>query len=51
MLNHSILAISDTHGQHRALGELPESDVLVHSGDFMQKRADQDSSSSIRRAG
>ena len=26
--------ISDTHGAHRRMGELPEADVLVHSGDF-----------------
>lgn len=47
----TLLHISDTHGQHRTLGELPEADVLVHSGDFTQKRADQDFSSSIHRAG
>lgn len=29
-----ILHISDTHSRHRALGELPEADVVVHSGDF-----------------
>ena len=29
-----ILHLSDTHGVHRRLGELPEADVLVHSGDF-----------------
>ena len=29
-----ILHISDTHGAHRRMGELPEADVLVHSGDF-----------------
>jgi len=28
-----IVAISDTHGHHRKL-DLPEGDVLVHSGDF-----------------
>lgn len=32
----SILHISDTHGLHKALPELPEADVLVHSGDFTQ---------------
>ena len=30
----SILHISDTHGLHRRLGELPAADVVVHSGDF-----------------
>ena len=29
-----ILHISDTHGCHRRMGELPDADVLVHSGDF-----------------
>lgn len=29
-----ILHISDTHGVHRRLRDLPEADVLVHSGDF-----------------
>ena len=30
----SILHLSDTHGAHRRLGELPAADVVVHSGDF-----------------
>lgn len=29
-----ILHISDTHGKHRELGNLPAADVIVHSGDF-----------------
>ena len=29
-----ILHLSDTHTRHRALGNLPEADVVVHSGDF-----------------
>ena len=29
-----ILHLSDTHGVHRHLRELPEADILVHSGDF-----------------
>lgn len=29
-----ILHLSDTHGCHRQLKELPEVDVLIHSGDF-----------------
>lgn len=29
-----ILHLSDTHGCHRRLWNLPEADVLVHSGDF-----------------
>lgn len=30
----SILHISDTHGMHRQLGELPSADAVIHSGDF-----------------
>lgn len=30
----TILHISDTHGKHRELANLPPADVLVHSGDF-----------------
>lgn len=29
-----ILHLSDTHGLHRQLGNLPSADVIVHSGDF-----------------
>ena len=29
-----ILHMSDTHGVHRCLRDLPEADILVHSGDF-----------------
>lgn len=29
-----ILHISDTHGHHRRLRELPDADIIVHSGDF-----------------
>ena len=29
-----ILHMSDTHGVHRRLRDLPEADILVHSGDF-----------------
>ena len=29
-----ILHLSDTHGQHRKLLNLPTADILVHSGDF-----------------
>ena len=28
-----IVAISDTHGQHAGLRELPPGDVLIHAGD------------------
>ena len=29
-----ILHLSDTHGKHRELADMPPADVLVHSGDF-----------------
>ncbi len=29
-----ILHLSDTHGCHRRLRDLPEADIIVHSGDF-----------------
>lgn len=29
-----ILHLSDTHGCHHRLRDLPEADVMVHSGDF-----------------
>ena len=32
----TILHISDTHGKHSQLRELPLADVLVHSGDFTE---------------
>ena len=30
-----LVIISDTHGKHNLIGSLPEGDVLVHAGDFM----------------
>ncbi len=29
-----ILHLSDTHGQHHQLGEMPRADVIAHSGDI-----------------
>lgn len=29
-----IIHLSDTHGKHRQLTDLPEADVIVHTGDF-----------------
>lgn len=29
-----VLALSDTHGQHRRLRDLPPADVFLHAGDF-----------------
>lgn len=34
LFNMNILHLSDTHGAHRSLGNLPEADVIVHSGDI-----------------
>ena len=34
LFNMKILHLSDTHGMHRRLRNLPEADVVVHSGDF-----------------
>ena len=33
-MDMTILHLSDTHGCHRRLRDLPEADVVVHSGDF-----------------
>jgi Icc-related predicted phosphoesterase len=30
-----LVLISDTHGLHNRLGPLPEGDILIHAGDFM----------------
>ena len=30
-----LVLISDTHTKHNLLGDLPDGDVLIHSGDFM----------------
>ncbi|HUB28288.1 MAG TPA: metallophosphatase domain-containing protein [Terracidiphilus sp.] len=30
-----IVAISDTHGHHDEVSDLPEGDILLHAGDFM----------------
>lgn len=37
-----ILHISDTHGCHRRMGELPDADVVVHSGDFTMNGSEQE---------
>ena len=37
-----ILHISDTHGSHRRLSDLPEADVVVHSGDFTMTGSEQE---------
>ena len=37
-----ILHLSDTHGCHRRLKDLPEADVVVHSGDFCMVGSEQE---------
>lgn len=37
-----ILFLSDTHGQHRKLKNLPEADMLIHSGDVSRTGADHE---------
>lgn len=38
----TILHLSDTHSQHRRLTELPDADILVHSGDFTMNGSEQE---------
>lgn len=37
-----ILHISDTHGCHRRLHDLPQADIIVHSGDFTMNGSEQE---------
>jgi len=37
-----ILHISDTHSCHRRLADLPEADIVVHSGDFTMNGSEQE---------
>ncbi len=38
----TILAISDTHGQHRKLTNLPKTDIIIHCGDIMTSGRNMD---------
>ncbi len=38
----TILHLSDTHGSHHRLRDLPEADVVVHSGDFTMNGSQQE---------
>ena len=38
----TILHLSDTHSQHRRLTQLPDADILVHSGDFTMNGSEQE---------
>ena len=37
-----ILHLSDTHSQHKELTDLPEADIIVHSGDFTFAGSDEE---------
>ena len=37
-----ILHISDTHGCHRRIHDLPQADIIVHSGDFTMNESEQE---------
>ena len=37
-----ILHLSDTHGCHRRLHDLPPADIVVHSGDFTMNGSEQE---------
>ena len=37
-----ILLLSDTHGKHRELTDMPPADILVHSGDFTLSGGDME---------
>lgn len=41
-MNMKILHLSDTHGCHHRLRDLPEADVMVHSGDFCMVGSEQE---------
>lgn len=41
-LGMKILHISDTHGCHRRLHNLPQADIVVHSGDFTMNGSEQE---------
>ncbi|WP_071144928.1 metallophosphatase domain-containing protein [Bacteroides ihuae] len=43
-----ILFISDTHGQHRKLRNLPEADMLIHGGDVSKRGEDHEIEDFIR---
>lgn len=38
----NILHLSDTHGKHRELTDMPSADILVHSGDFTLSGSDME---------
>jgi len=42
-----LVVISDTHGLHNMIDNLPDGDVLVHAGDFMNSGYDVQGASSL----
>ena len=42
MVDMRILHISDTHGCHRRMHDLPPADIVVHSGDFTMNGSEQE---------
>jgi Calcineurin-like phosphoesterase len=44
-----LVVISDTHGLHDRIESLPEGDVLVHAGDFMNSGSDPKDISSFNQ--
>ncbi|HET9100265.1 MAG TPA: metallophosphatase domain-containing protein [Acidobacteriaceae bacterium] len=44
-----LVMISDTHGLHNRIEGLPDGDVLVHAGDFMNAGSDPEEISSFNR--
>ena len=44
-----ILHISDTHNNHRDLGELQHADVFVHTGDFSNYGTEDEVRPALRR--
>lgn len=35
-----LVVLSDTHGQHDKITDVPEGDILIHAGDFMNSGTD-----------
>ncbi len=44
-----LVMTSDTHGKHHLLGSLPDGDVLIHAGDFMNSGLDAEEMLSFDR--
>lgn len=41
-LGISVVCISDTHGAHSNIADLPEGDILIHGGDFTLHGKEED---------